>query len=118
MNKRKQEIERRKIVNLIRASNRHRDCLKCTRNESEAHIRKKFEVYLKLLKDGWEVYSEAIFKSGKRADIIAIREGEGICVEVLESEKYSDCLEKLKNYPKQLRCMMVKTLADVERMEL
>ena len=119
MSKLKQDIERRKIVNLLRPSNRHANCFRFSKNERTEHIKKKFQVYLRLIKEDYEVYTECIFtRSGKRADIVAIKEGYGVGIEILESETFKECIEKLKDYPKQIDWRMVKSYEDIKNLEI
>lgn len=115
MNKLKIEVENRKLRNLIRPSNRKTGCLKFYANEGTNHKYHKFLVFNLLLENGWEVYSEAIFKSGSRCDILGIKEGQGIIVEILSTEEVKECQEKIKMYPKDLRVYMVKELSDITK---
>lgn len=62
------------------------------------------------MKNGYEVYTECEFldESG-RADIIAIQNGQGFCVEILHSESEAKYLEKQFKYPKEFTLVKVKT---------
>ena len=50
-----------------------------------------------MIKSGKEVFTEAIFDNGSRADIVVLDDHR--VIEILHSEKEADCLEKAKNYP-------------------
>ena len=114
MNKRKEELARRKIINLIRPSNRKANCLVFYKNETYEHKKLKFEVFVQLQELGYEViYSECIFLNGKRADLVAIKGGRGIGIEVLSSETKQECSVKLKKYPKEIDWFMVKDKLDI-----
>jgi hypothetical protein len=116
MNRRKAEFERRKIINLIRPSNRKANCLVFYPNESENHTYKKFIVFRSLLKKGYELYSECLFINGGRADLVAIKEGKGFIIEILESEKKEGCINKLKQYPRFTGTFMVQDFDDIDKM--
>jgi hypothetical protein len=116
MNKIKAEIERRKILNLIRPSNLHSGALKFYSNETKEHKYKKFLVFTKLQENGYEVFSEVIFKSGKRCDVLGIKEGKAIGIEILESETEEMYEEKIKNYPEIIEWKKVKDLKDIENL--
>ena len=112
MNKRKEEIEKRKILNLMRVSNRKKNCLVFYPNETRNHKTKKFLVFTKLQELGFEVYSECIFKNGKRADVLAIKDGQGYGFEVLESETIEECEKKLADYPNIIEWRLIRTFKD------
>lgn len=112
--KRKQEIERRKIVNLIRPSNRKRDCLKFYSGESIKHKLLKFSLFYELQELGFELYTECILLNGKRADMIAIREGKGYGFEFLVSETIEECKEKIKSYPNVLEWHIIKDFNEID----
>ena len=84
----------------IRHSNRigsHRNCIRINIANSIEHEIAKLKICYELIKDGKEVFTEAIFDNGSRADIVVLDDHK--IVEVLCSEKESDCLEKCSKYP-------------------
>jgi len=102
----KQEMMTWRKAQLLRSSNRlgsHRNCFRSYSNETEAHITKKFKVWLELIKVGCSVYTEGIFLNGSRCDILAIMpDGRVKVIEILESETKEECLEKVKKYPNDI----------------
>lgn len=77
-------------------------------NNSHEHERVKFEIALKLKKEGWKVYSECRFKNNQgRADLVAIRNGMGCIIEVMTSEK--DLGHKRFKYPHEFNLIEVNT---------
>lgn len=66
-------------------------------NESEKHLKLKFLTMLNLIKRGHTVYSEAIFKNGKRADIYDATEN--MAYECVVTEKEESLLIKDTGYP-------------------
>lgn len=101
MNKQKQEMEKRKVLNNIRhtsLSGNKTNSFNSYMSETENHIRKKFEVWLKLRKAGYQVWTEVIFNGGIRMDILAFKDGIFTNYEILENET----LEKFKEKTIQL----------------
>ena len=117
-NKIKNELAKRKIINLIRQSNRKRNCLIFHSNETYSHKRLKFETFIELQKLGYEIYTEAIFLSGKRCDILGIKEGYAIGIEILSSETDEMLSKKLLNYPKEINWYSIRTLKDLKNLNL
>ena len=99
MNKIKQEIEKRKILNQLRHTSLKEGNFRAYASESENHIRMKFELWFKLKKAGYDVWTEVIFKKGFRMDILAFKDGIWTCYEVMDSESKESLLEKIKKYP-------------------
>jgi hypothetical protein len=113
MNRRKIEEERRKIINLIRPSNRKRNCLVFYANETEGHAMKKFLAFRMLQKKEYEIYTECIFITGQRADLLAIKNGRAYVLEILESETIEKCMKKLESYPLFTGTFMVREINDI-----
>ena len=77
-------------------------------NNTYIHEKVKFEIALKLKKEGWKIYTECRFKEHQgRADIIAIKDGVGYIIEVMKSEK--DLKHKKFKYPQDFEILEVKT---------
>lgn len=90
--------KRNEVAQLIRPMNRHKDVLKWSPNETEAHISMKFEICKYLKQQGEEFYTEAIFADGSgRADVIAA--DRGLIIEVVDSEGAMSKLAKICKYP-------------------
>lgn len=121
MNKFKQEQEVRKVLNLINHTSRSgnkTNCFQAYMSETESHIRKKFEVWLKLRKEGYSVLCEPIFGSGIRMDILAWKDGVFVNYEVLETESTKKFLSKTQNYPPEVTIIPVRTTEDINNLEL
>ena len=98
---RKQE-QRNKVSRLLRMSNRNRNALRWSSNETKAHIDMKFQICKKLKEWGHEFYTEAIFEpSGLRADVIDA--DEGIIYEVVNTEGVESLIRKQSRYPLEIR---------------
>jgi len=69
------------------------------------HELAKFNISYLLIKQGYAVYSESQLNSGGIPDIIAIKDGQGMIIEVLNSEKEKiktlDHNPKIDKYPKE-----------------
>jgi len=115
MNKKKAEYEKRKVLRLMQEVNRHRNCLRFYKNESDNHAKKKFLLFRELQKDGFEIYTEVKFKNGKRADLVAIDKlGKAYGFEILESETIKQCERKLKSYPKLIEWHIIGNFDDIK----
>ena len=97
MNQRDRIMERSRIRNLIRLGNMHKNVLRWSSNETDAHIEMKFKICKYLRKQKIEFYTEAIFKTGLRADILNV--DEGVVYEVVNSEKETSIQKKREYYP-------------------
>lgn len=121
MNKALQEQKKRKVLNLIRhtsLSGGKLNCFTSYMSETESHIRKKFEVWLKLRKAGYDVWTEPIFNSGIRMDILAFKDGYFTNYEILESETTKKLLSKTKNYPEEINIVPISTNNEIDDLEL
>lgn len=102
MNRQEKDKKRREALNLIRMSNRsgsHLNCVRFFRNNTWEHEMVKAQVCLKLLKQGYDLFTECIFENG-RADIMAIaQDGSAYIIEVLNSETEERFLAKQETYP-------------------
>jgi hypothetical protein len=97
MNKLQLQARRNKIAQLIRISNRHKNCLKWSPNELDGHLQMKFAICRHLLAKGKEFYTEAIFNDGGRADII--NADDAVIYEVVDSESEESINRKRVDYP-------------------
>lgn len=105
MNRRQLFERRNKVRQLIRISNRNRDCLKWDVSESEEHVNKKFEVCKWLKKQGKEFYTEAILLDGQRCDVISADDAE--IIEVVHTESLDSIEAKRRSYPLPIRVVRV-----------
>ena len=106
----------------IRQSNRcgcHNGCFRLNSHNSDAHEDVKYQIYKKLIKQGYDVWTEAIFLDGSRADIVAIKEGKGHIIEIMHSETEIKMLEKKEKYPVDFEIITVKTKDfDINKLEI
>ena len=101
--------KRNDAMRKIRMSNKvgsHRNCIRINVNNSFEHEITKLRICYDLIKSGKEVFTEAIFDNGSRADILVLDDHK--VIEVLCSEKEKDCLEKANKYPDLFSLEMVK----------
>lgn len=96
MNQRELLEKRNKARQLIRLSNRNKNCLKWGINEAQAHLNMKFEICKWLKEKKIEFYTEPIFNDGQRADIL--NTDESIVYEIYNTE---DPTKSKKKYPKE-----------------
>jgi len=93
----------------IRYSNKvgnHRNCIRINVANSIEHEIAKLRICYELIKSGKEVFTEAIFVNGSRADILVLDDHK--VIEILHSEKEKDCLKKCEKYPALFEFEMVK----------
>ena len=101
--------KRNDAVREIRISNKvgsHRNCIRINVNNSFEHELAKLRVCYDLIKSGKEVFTEAVFVNGSRADIVVLDDFK--IIEVLCSESEDGCLEKAEKYPSLFELEMVK----------
>lgn len=115
MNSKRISAERRKILNLIRISNRKKDVLKFYANETKLHKKLKFELFCRLQESGHELYTEVIFNNGRRCDLLALKEGIATGYEILSTETELECQEKIKSYPQEINWVIIKNLNDIDK---
>ena len=90
------------ISGLLRMSNRHRNVMRWSPNETIEHVSRKFEIFFQLKKWGHEFYTEAIFEpSGLRADVIDA--DTGVVYEVYQTEGMESLKKKAMFYPLEVR---------------
>ena len=109
MNKQDMMRKRNDAMREIRISNKignHRNCIRINVNNSIEHELAKLRICYDLIKSGKEVFTEAIFVNGSRADILVLDDYK--IIEILYSESEGSCLEKSKKYPSLFVLEMVK----------
>jgi len=84
-----------------------RNCLRWSAGETKEHILKKLEICMDLKENCHEFLTEAIFKSGKRCDVLDLTDG--TIYEILHSE-IDEMFEenKVEKYPDEFRLIKVK----------
>lgn len=98
MNERMKMAFKNATSQLVRMSNRQRNVLRWSANESRSHVLMKFEICDYIKKQGEEFICEAIFEGNKgRCDVLWL--DRGYCIEVFESEKEHSLLLKSEKYP-------------------
>ena len=109
--------KRNEVSRLLRMSNRHRNVLRWSPNETVEHVSRKFEICMLLKKWGHEFYTEAIFEpSGLRADVIDA--DTGIVYEVYQTESMDSLKKKAMFYPLEVRFVDANATPFVEEMLL
>ncbi len=102
MNRYAVQEQRNKVSRLLRTSNRNRNAMRWSKNETPEHIDMKFAICKQLKEWGHEFYTEAVFEpSGLRADVIDA--DAGIVYEVLNTEGSDSILKKQHMYPLEIR---------------
>ncbi len=105
---RKDYIRRRTMLNYLEsARNKDINKLKTSVANTDAHELVKYLVYRRLLSEGNEVVTEAIFSNQRgRADIFDITDG--IVYEIINTEKEASIIRKRKSYPVPVEVISVK----------
>ena len=75
----------------------HINCVAINAGNTKEHEMKKAEQTYELIKCGYEVVTEAIFKNGCRADIYILDTNH--IIEILHSETLKNAKEKTRKYP-------------------
>ena len=96
------QVQRNNVSRLLRTSNRNRNAMRWSNNETEAHIDMKFKICKQLKKWGHEFYTEAVFDdTGLRADVIDA--DTGVIYEVVNTEDSASIMRKSRHYPLEIR---------------
>ncbi|HEY0089716.1 MAG TPA: hypothetical protein VGB37_12790 [Candidatus Lokiarchaeia archaeon] len=120
MNKRKNYLSRREILNQIKYSSlsgNKEGYFYAYSSETDEHIDKKYLVWKKLKKAGYKIWCEPIFNSGIRMDILAFKEGIWTNYEILSSETEKEFAKKIEKYP-EINIIKIKTDKDIENLEM
>lgn len=125
MNNKDKYLYENMLLQKLRISNRsgsHKNCIRVFQNNSYTHERIKFDISLKLIKEGYSIWTEAIFTNGQRADIIAIKGKEAYAIEVETDKSFKEMSKKVKEklkYPKEFVLVLVNTKDfDIEKWNL
>jgi len=115
MNKQKKYFWENYYMQKLKFSNRtgsHKNCIRVFPNNTYEHERIKFDICLKLIKQGYSIWTEAIFTEGQRADIIAINGREAYSIEIETDKSPKEMEKKLNqknNYPKEFNLIVINT---------
>ena len=103
------QMQRNKISQLVRMSNRfgsHVDCCRIIKGNSYAHELAKFKRCFREINNGKAVLTEAVFEAGGKADLIIM--DDAVIVEFMGSETLEECEKKIRKYPSILSVEFVK----------
>lgn len=92
---------RNEVKSTIDLNHRNRNCLKFSAGESDEHIQMKLEICKWLARNKKEYYTEAVFESGGRCDVI--NSDDQIIYEVFNTESEKSMEIKAKKYPFEVR---------------
>lgn len=85
-------------------SSSHEGCFRASIHETDEHIRAKFERWLIHRKQNDSVFTELIFKTGDRPDLLIVNSiGEVAIEEILQSEEKSSIEDKKGRYPFKIK---------------
>lgn len=125
MNQKKKQFWENYFTQKIRFSNRsgsHKNCIRVFKSNTYEHEKTKFEVCWKLLQEGFSVWTECIFTTGQRADILAIREREVYVIEIETPKSKKEMKIKLEQkfkYPEEFQLVVINTQEfNIEKFEL
>ena len=125
MNKKKKMFWENYYIQKIRFANRsgsHKNCIRVFKNNKYEHERIKFDICLKLIKEGYSIWTECIFTTGQRADILAINGKEAYVIEIETPKSPKEMEKKLKQkfkYPDEFSLVVVNTKEfDIEKFNL
>ena len=100
------------LWNKIRISNRsgsHIGCVRVFPNNTLSHEIHKTKIVHLLMNKKYKCMTEVIFETGGRADIVAIKDGYGYIIEIVESETEKSLAQKKEKYPSEFTFIPVKT---------
>lgn len=99
-------LKRNDCKNLVRLGNRKIGEVRYSESESTEHWKKKQQICSELSKQGKEFITEAIFKTGGRADILVL--DEFLAIEIMKSEEDESIEKKKENYPDGIKIKKVR----------
>jgi len=112
MNKRQKDFFRYRIIQNIKFNSRtgnKKGYIKCWKGVSFDHFIVMSKICWKLINEGFEVYTEAEFEKGGRADVLAIKDGLAVIIEIMNSETEVMLNKKRDYYPSECKIIPVKT---------
>jgi hypothetical protein len=105
MNYLKKQQENRNLKSLFR-NPYPEGCLKWSRT-SRLHYNVMADIFYWFKDNGYECWSEVVFKTGGRADIVAIKDQFAYAIEILVSETSKRFSKKLDVYPLEFEMIKV-----------
>lgn len=115
MNSKRKQFWENFFIQKIRYSNRsglHKNCIRIFPNNSDIHEDTKYFICKKLIKQGYSVWTEAIFGTGQRADIVAVNGRYGYIIEIETKKSLKELdkkIEQKEKYPKDFELVIVNT---------
>lgn len=100
------QVKRNACMNLVRPSNRQLNEVRVSSGESQVHQNKKIEICQRLQREGKHFMTEAIFKTGGRADILVL--DTFTAIEIVHSETTESILNKQQEYPDGIKIEVVR----------
>jgi len=91
------QLRRNACNKLVKISNRKLNEVRISEGESKAHQDKKIELCKRILAEGKQFMTEAIFTSGGRADILILDDFR--VIEIVHSESNKSIIAKTESYP-------------------
>lgn len=91
------EERRNYAASLVRVSNRARNSIRFSSNETLNHLLLKTRLCHRLALEGKDFITEAIFEKSGRADILIL--DDHVIIECLESETVDEVTSKTSSYP-------------------
>ena len=99
------QLRRNACLSLVRSGNRKLNDVRTSDSESLKHRQKKEEICAGLEAAGKQFITEAIFKTGGRADILILDDFK--VIEIVHSENAQSILDKQKSYPAGIKMEVV-----------
>jgi len=100
------QLKRNACLNLVRPANRKLNEVRISSGENLVHQDKKVEICKRLRSAGKHYVTEAIFKTGGRADILVL--DDFTAIEVVNTESNDSIIRKAKEYPKGIKIEVVR----------
>jgi len=100
------QVKRNACMSLVRPSNRQLNEVRSSTGESPAHRTKKEEICKRLLSEGKHFVTEAIFKTGGRADILVL--DNFTAIEVVKTESNESIMKKAEEYPDGIKIEVIR----------
>ena len=100
------QVKRNVCIGLVRQGNRKLNEIRVSSGESKAHQQKKTEICQRLQSEGKHFITEAIFKTGGRADILCL--DNFTAIEVVSSETNESIMRKAQAYPDGIKIQVVR----------
>ena len=100
------QAKRNACISLVRPANRKLNEVRSSMGESSTHIAKKKEVCKRLMKEGKQFMTEAIFETGGRADILVL--DNFTAIEIVNTESNESIIRKQEAYPDGIKIEVIR----------